>query len=80
MHRYLIIPVHPQHEGKMESCDGEKLYHAACNGNEAEVRELLDMGVKWDAYKNIVSLSRNPLPDSNNVIVRGPATSSVTVG
>ena len=43
-----------------EKSDGEKLHWAACSGNKEEVRELLDKGVKWDAYK--VSVSYSDLP------------------
>ena len=40
--------------------DGEKLWDAARDGEKEEVRELLDKGVKWDAYK--VSVSYSDLP------------------
>ena len=40
--------------------DGHKLWYAAWGGTKEEVREWLDKGVKWDAYKGCVSHSDPP--------------------
>ena len=44
----------------MEESDGEKLCDAAGYGEKEEVREWLDKGVKWDAWKDEVSHSDPP--------------------